>query len=291
MKQAKNWTIVFLINSLTLVLSGCASVNTPQEQKQEMIDPYESVNRAIFKFNTKADKYVIKPVAITYSKALPDTIQSRVTHFFDNLRDVTTSANDLLQGKFGQFAHDASRFVINSTIGILGTFDPASHLGLERHKEDFGQTLAVWGYENSAYLVLPILGPCTVRDTAGLAVDYYALSVWPLVESDKAKYALVGLDLLDIRAQMLKTEDVVKAIAVDEYVFNRDAYLQRRKFLITDGETPENLTENLSDKASENTNATPSTDINTTTVPEANTDTKSQSNSFPGEDDNQEIVK
>lgn len=288
MKQAKNWAIVFLISSIGLTLSGCACLNTP-EPKKETIDPYESVNRVIFKFNTKADKYVIKPVATAYSKALPNTIQSRVSHFFDNLREITTSANDLLQGKFQQFSHDAGRFVINSTIGILGTFDPASHLGLEKHKEDFGQTLAVWGYKNSAYLVLPILGPSTVRDTAGMAVDFNALSVWPLVESDKAKYALVGLDLLDIRAQLLKTENVVKAIAVDEYVFNRDAYLQHRKFLISDGETSEDLSEDLSDKTSSDANAMSST--NTSTDLKAETDKTSSSNSFPGEDDNQEIVK
>lgn len=264
--KSKSLATLFLACNLGIVLSGCACLNTPEPEK-ETIDPYEPVNRAVFKFNQKADKYLIKPVATAYSKTLPDTVQNRVSNFFDNLRDITTSANDLLQGKFGQFASDASRFVINSTVGILGTFDPATHLGLEKHKEDFGQTLAVWGYENSAYLVLPILGPSTVRDTAGLAVDFNVLSIWPLIDSDKTKYALVGLDLIDIRAQLLKNENVIKSLAVDEYVFMRDAYLQRRQYLISDGKTAENLTE---ENASETT-----------------TDTEA----FPGEEGNQKIAQ
>jgi phospholipid-binding lipoprotein MlaA len=258
--QSKNWIKSFLVFSLGVMLSGCACLKTPEPEK-ETIDPYEPVNRAIFKFNKHADTYVIKPVATGYTKALPDTVRSRVTYFFDNLRDVTTSVNDILQGKFKSFAHDGSRLLINSTLGILGTFDPATHLGLEKRKEDFGQTLAVWGYENSAYLVLPILGPCTVRDTAGLAVDYYGLSVWPFVESDKTRIALTTLDLLDIRAQQLKNEDIIKSVSVDEYKFYRDAYLQRRKYLISDGQVPESLPEN------------------------------SKSDGFPGEGDNQEIVQ
>lgn len=263
--KSKKLAPLLLVCSLSVVLSGCACLNTPEPEK-ESIDPYEPLNRAVFKLNKKADTYVFKPVATAYSKTLPDTVQGRVSHFFDNLRDITTSVNDLLQGKFGQFAQDASRFVINSTIGILGTFDPASHLGLEKHKEDFGQTLAVWGYENSAYLVLPLLGPSTVRDTAGMAVDFNALSVWPLIESDKVKYGLLGLDLLDIRAQLLKTENVITSLAVDEYVFMRDAYLQRRKYLIADGKNTESKSES---------GVAPTSSVD----------------AFPGESDNQEIVQ
>ncbi len=271
--KSKNLTAFFLVCNLSLALGGCACLNTPEPEK-ETIDPYESVNRTVFKFNQKADKFVIKPVATAYNKTLPETIQSRVSNFFDNLRDITTSANDLLQGKFGQFAHDASRFMINSTVGILGTFDPATHLGLEKHKEDFGQTLAVWGYENSAYIVLPILGSSTVRDTAGLAVDFNALSIWPLIESDKVKYGLTGLDLLDIRAQQLKNENVIKSLAVDEYIFMRDAYLQRRQYLISDGKVTETLPEESETKES-------SGDASETTNAEA----------FPGEESNQKIAR
>lgn len=283
MKKANSWVSLLLMSTVGLMLGGCACLNTPVTEKPG-IDPYEPVNRVVFKFNQKADKYVIKPVALGYGKAVPQTIQGRVSSFFDNLREITTSANDILQGKFGQFANDASRFVINSTIGIFGTFDPASHLGLERHKEDFGQTLAVWGYKNSAYLVLPLLGPSTVRDTAGTAVDFNVLSVWPAVESDKTKYGLVALDLIDIRAQLLKTENVVKAIAVDEYVFTRDAYLQRRKFLITDGQSAENLPDDsMDDENTEAGKANPNSNPNSKPV--------SKSESFPGEGADEEIVK
>lgn len=272
--QLKNLATLFLVCNLGLVLSGCACLNTPEPEK-ETIDPYESVNRAVFKFNKNADKYVIKPVATAYIKTLPETIQPRVSSFFDNLRDITTSANDLLQGKFGQFAHDASRLVVNSTVGILGMFDPATHLGLEKHKEDFGQTLAVWGYENSAYLVLPFLGPSTVRDTAGITVDFYGLSIWPLLdESTTTRRLLVGLDLLDIRAQQLKNENIITSLAVDEYVFMRDAYLQRRQYLITDGKTPEALPEeNKPEENSGNTSETTNTEA------------------FPGEEGNQTIAR
>lgn len=273
--KSKNLATLFLVCNLGLVLGGCACLNTPEPEK-ETIDPYESVNRAVFKFNQKADQFVIKPVATAYNKTLPDTVRSRVSNFFDNLRDITTSANDLLQGKFGQFANDASRFVVNTTVGILGTFDPATHLGLEKHKEDFGQTLAVWGYQNSAYIVLPIVGPSTVRDTAGLAVDFNALSIWPLVDSDKAKYGLVGLDLLDIRAQQLKNENVIKSLAVDEYIFMRDAYLQRRQYLISDGKVVESL---------------PNTDENETKETSGNASENANTEAFPGEEGNQRIAQ
>lgn len=272
--KSKNLTAFFLVCNLSLALGGCACLNTPEPEK-ETIDPYEPVNRAVFKFNQNADKYVIKPVATAYIKTLPETIQTRVSSFFDNLRDITTSANDLLQGKFGQFAHDASRLMVNSTVGILGMFDPATHLGLEKNKEDFGQTLAVWGYENSAYLVLPFLGPSTVRDAAGITVDFYGLSIWPLLdESTTTRRLLVGLDLLDIRAQLLKNENVIKSLAVDEYIFMRDAYLQRRQYLISDGKVTEALpeeseTKESSGNASETTNA----------------------EAFPGEESNQKIAR
>ena len=151
--------------------------------------------------------------------------------------EVTTMSNDLLQFKVRHFTQDLARFLINSTVGILGLFDVASELGLERHREDFGQTLYTWGYKKSAYLVLPILGPSTVRDTAGLTVDYFALSLWPWIESKEARYSLLGLNLIDARAKLLNKETVLDTIALDEYTFLRDAYFQHRKYLATDGKS------------------------------------------------------
>lgn len=203
---------------------GCTkSVAHPQ-------DPMEKYNRAMFGFNRAFDRSVTKPVAYIYFRYLPSPFQQGIGNFFDNLREIQNVSNDLLQGKFGFAARDASRFLINSTIGIFGLFDFAGELGLEHRKEDFGQTLYHWGYKKSAYFVMPFLGPSTFRDTAGILVDYYALSVWPWIEKDLRCW-LLGVDLIDLRARALRNETVLDILAVDEYVFIRDAYFQRRQYL------------------------------------------------------------
>ncbi len=195
------------------------------------LDPFEEVNRATFAFNKTIDTVFAKPLSYVYLKYLPQPFQRGVSNFFDNLREITNVANDLLQFKIGYAAHDTSRFLINSTIGIGGLFDPASSLGLEHRKEDFGLTLYHWGYEKSVYLIIPFLGPSTIRDTIGLGVDYYGLSIWPWLHTDWKKYTLLGLDYLDIRASILRRESVLDVLAVDEYVFMRDAYFQHRVYL------------------------------------------------------------
>lgn len=217
--------VCLLISFLFLTMtSGCTkSVAHPH-------DPYEKYNRAMFGFNRTVDNAVTKPISYIYFRYLPDPMQEGVGNFFDNLRDVQNVANDVLQLKFSYAARDASRFFINSTLGVLGLFDVAGSLGLEPRKEDFGQTLYHWGYKNSAYLMLPFLGPSTVRDAAGLAVDYYALSVWPWIEQD-VRLPLLLVDLIDLRSRALRNETVLDILAVDEYVFLRDAYFQRRKYL------------------------------------------------------------
>lgn len=208
-----------------MAMWGCA------QTKSHPQDPYEVFNRATFNFNKTIDKVAVKPVAYVYLKYMPQPFQLGIGNFFDNLREITNVANDLLQFQFAYAAHDTSRFLINSTLGIGGIFDPASSLGLEHRKEDFGQTLYQWGYHNSSYLVLPFLGPSTFRDTIGLGVDYYGLSVWPWIDSDWQKYVLIGVDYLDIRARLLRKESVLDILAVDEYVFMRDAYFQHRQYL------------------------------------------------------------
>jgi phospholipid-binding lipoprotein MlaA len=194
----------------------------------------EGLNRVTFKLNKTVDTYAVKPVAYVYLKYTPPPLQLGITNFFNNLREITNVANDLLQFKFAYAAHDTSRFLINSTLGIGGLFDPASSLGLEYRREDFGQTLYQWGYHNSSYLVLPFLGPSTFRDAIGVGVDYYALSIWPWLENDWEKYALIGVDYLDIRARLLRKESVLDILAVDEYVFVRDAYFQYRQYLFNE---------------------------------------------------------
>lgn len=219
-----------LLSVACIVMSGCAH----QQSSPHLQDPFEGLNRATFTFNKTVDKVAVKPVAYVYLKYTPPPLQVGITNFFDNLRELTNIANDLLQLKFAYAAHDTSRFLINTTLGIGGIFNPASSLGLEHRKEDFGQTLHHWGYHNSYYLVLPFLGPSTFRDAIGIGVDYYALSIWSWIESDWEKYALIGVDYLDIRARLLRKESVLDVLAVDEYTFVRDAYFQHREYLFNE---------------------------------------------------------
>ena len=217
--------------SLSILLAACSS--NPKHPQ----DPLEKLNRGVYSFNKVVDKTLVKPVAYTYKTFIPRPIQSGVGNFFGNLGEVTTIGNDILQFKIKYATHDFARLVINSTIGLLGLFDVASELGLDKRKEDFGQTLYTWGYEKSAYLVLPIIGPSTFRDGIGLTVDYFGMSVWPWIESDRARYGLLGLNLIDTRARLINKETILDTIAIDEYSLIRDAYLQHRIFLSTDGQS------------------------------------------------------
>ncbi|WP_444921137.1 VacJ family lipoprotein [Microbulbifer sp. CnH-101-G] len=196
-------------------------------------DPWEGFNRAIFSFNDGADRYVLKPAAVSYRQITPIFMQQGVSNFFSNLGEVTNTFNGVLQGKWGQAGNDAGRLLINTTIGIAGLFDVAKHMGLEKGDgEDFGQTLAVWGVPSGPYLVLPLLGPSTVRDTPAKVVDYYTNPL-TYVEHDPTRYTLRATDIIQGRASLLQAESLLQG---DRYVLLRDAYLQRRDFLIVDGE-------------------------------------------------------
>lgn len=237
---------LLLISVASIAIWGCTQTN-PHPQ-----DPLEGLNRATFRFNRSFDNVVTKPIAYVYLKYLPQPFQSGIGNFFNNLREIPNVANDLLQFKFAYAAHDTSRFLINSTIGIFGLFDPASALGLEHRREDFGQTLYQWGYHNSSYLILPFIGPSTVRDAIGLGVDYYAFSIWPWIESDW-KYAFLAVDFIDIRAGILRKESVLDVVAIDEYTFMRDAYFQHRKYLfneVSEEETDDIYAEEFADEKS-----------------------------------------
>lgn len=216
-----------LLCSASIAMCVCSYANSAPP------DPLEKYNRGVFNFNKAADEAVTKPIAYMYFAYLPQPIQFGIGNFFDNLREIPNVANDLLQGKIALAMHDTSRFLINSTIGILGIFDPAASLGLEHRKEDFGQTLYHWGYKNSSYLILPLLGPSSVRDTIGLGMDYFALTIWPWIDSDW-KYVMLGADYIDIRARLLRRQPVFDAVAMDEYTFTRDAYFQYREYLFKD---------------------------------------------------------
>jgi len=212
----------------TLSLAGC--INAP-----DSIDRFESINRPIYSFNRTADRYILKPAARIYEGVLPKPVRQGVGNFFQNLSEIPNIANDLLQGDFKLARMDTSRFIVNSTWGIGGIFDAASRgrHPIERHHQDFGMTLAKWGYKDSSYLVIPLFGPSTVRDGVGRVATYY-MGVPAHLKSIRWRNRLFAVNLLNTRAALLKVDPAIGE-AVDEYLFVRDAYLQHRHYEITGG--------------------------------------------------------
>jgi len=227
---------IFKLLSIVLLLclaSGCASVSAPDER-----DPWESYNRSIFSFNESFDSAIGQPVAEAYQSALPDFMQTGISNFFSNLNDLMVIVNDLLQFKFEQAMLDFGRVVYNTTFGLLGFIDVATHMELPKHTEDFGQTLAVWGVGDGAYFVLPLLGPSTVRDTTGLVAD--AIYLDPLINfrDDEVRWGLIVLRAIDKRASLLEATRIMEKSGIDPYVFMRNAYFQIRENQIYDGNPP-----------------------------------------------------
>jgi phospholipid-binding lipoprotein MlaA len=214
------------------LLAGCAST-----VESDPRDPFEGVNRGIYRFNQALDDYVMKPVAETYQDGVPREVRDRVRNVFANLSDPMIGANNILQGKFTEGVEDWWRFVINTTVGLLGIHDPASELGLEKHNEDFGQTFGRWGMGPGPYLVLPVLGSNSLRDGAGTAVDFYTNPLTEL-EPNSARNSAYAVRAVQVRADLLDASRVLDEAALDKYVFQRDAYLQRRRSLVYDGRPP-----------------------------------------------------
>ena len=241
-----------LLLSLLLLLStvATAEAQTPQEDgdarfwevwnayivelvEQELStpDPWEPLNRKIFAFNDFADRYALTPVAKTYQFITPDPLEAGIGNMFSNLFEITTILNDLLQLKFGQAASDAGRFLLNSTVGLLGLFDVATPVGLEKHEEDFGQTLGYWGMGSGPYIVVPIIGSYTLRDGVGAYIDSYSDYVTDL-NHIPTRNQLWLMRNIDNRARLFAAEELITG---DRYTFIRDAYLQRREYLVNDG--------------------------------------------------------
>lgn len=191
-------------------------------------DPLESFNRVMFTFNEKLDQYVVRPIATFYNTIMPRPLNEGIHNFYSNLGQLPTIANDILQLNFYQMVNDMWRFGINSTVGILGFFDVATRIDLKYYANDFGLTLAAYGWKNSTYLVLPFFGPNTIRDTVEIPVDYFAFSIYPYVTPESRRYELYGVGVLDRRAQLLQFQNVFEEAAVDRYIFMRNAYMQRR---------------------------------------------------------------
>ena len=216
-----------------LLLAGCAS--GPQTRKD---DPFEPFNRQVYKFNDAVDEAVLKPVAVTYKKVTPKPVRNGVKNFFGNLKDGWSVVNNGLQFK-GQYAADSlSRFGINTFLGLGGVLDVASELGIERHTKDFGHTLGYWGVPAGPYLVLPMLGPSTVRETAALQVDAIG-NLSNQIADQATRDALFVVRVVDLRANLLGTSDMLDAVALDKYSFTRDTYLQYRRNAIYDGNPPD----------------------------------------------------
>jgi phospholipid-binding lipoprotein MlaA len=229
-------SIYLLLLGLGLgLLGGCASVPGPPDER----DPFESYNRAMYAFNDSVDKAVVRPVAQTYKDYTPRLLQTGISNFFDNLDDLTVLVNDLLQFKLKQAVSDFGRILWNSTVGIFGLIDVASHMDLPKHDEDFGQTLAVWGIPDGPYIVLPLLGPSNARDTVGWVGDIYVDPLFTLEEDGSIYWGLIALRFIDTRADLLSASRVLEQAAIDPYIFMRDAYLQHRRNLIYDGNPPQ----------------------------------------------------
>lgn len=208
---------------------GCATNPTDPQ------DPYEGFNRAMFTFNEYADDYVILPIARGYDFITPDIVQTGISNVFSNLNEIPSIGNDLLQFKIGWALADTWRFIFNTTIGVGGIYDAATAFGLEKRHQDFGLTLAKWGAKDSPYLVIPFLGPMTVRDGVGLLTDYELMTVYPYIDPIYLRWGILTFYYIHLRTQLLPTQDLIEE-ALDPYIFVRDAYLQRRQFLVDQNE-------------------------------------------------------
>ena len=209
---------------LIVLISGCASTD-------QTVDSLEPFNRKVQTFNDTVDKYAVKPVAQGYAAITPEFFRKGLRNAFDNIGDINVFVNQFLQGKFDKGLSDMFRFITNSTLGIAGLFDVATEFGLVAHDEDFGQTFAVWGFGSGPYVVLPFLGPATVRDGIGLVPGYFTNPV-NYIEDDTVRWSVLGAGVIVERERLLASEELIVG---DRYLFLRDAYLQHRQFLINDG--------------------------------------------------------
>lgn len=195
-------------------------------------DPYEKFNRVVYAFNEGFDRVILRPVAELYIKIVPKPLAKGISNFFNNIDTIPTVINDVLQGNFYQATSDSWRLVINSTVGVLGLVDVASMIGLEPNSEDFGLTLARWGYKNTHYLVIPFFGPSTVRDALAWPVNYEYFTLYPYIYPVRTRYEVYAVGLVSRRADLLRFQEVFAQATIDKYAFLRDAYLQRRAYLI-----------------------------------------------------------
>ncbi len=239
----RSTSAVITLLAVTLAAGGCASTQAPAAggggfKEPGHADPLEPYNRAMFSFNDTLDKALFKPLAQGYVKVVPETGRTMIGNVFSNVGDIWVSVNNLLQGRFRNSASDLGRFAINSTAGIFGLFDVATDMGLEKHYEDLGLTLGSWGMSAGPYVVLPLLGPSSLRDGVGVVVQvqYDPLQT---IDSTGQRNNATALRLIDARAGFLASEKLLDAAALDRYLFVRDSYLQRRRYLVEERKSGE----------------------------------------------------
>ena len=229
--------LALLLGAL-LALGGCATVKDGRGSPGQRLDPWENWNRKVFAFNEGLDERILRPVATGYAKVVPQFVRRSVDNFFANAADAWSAVNNVLQGKAEPAFQDVVRVTTNTVFGLLGVLDVASEFGLEHHYEDFGQTLGQWGFGAGAYLVWPLLGPSTVRDSVALPLDRFA-SPALVISNGSLQGGITVLQIINTRANLLGASKVIDDIALDKYTFLRDAYLQRRRSLVFDGDAPE----------------------------------------------------
>lgn len=242
----KRWSLGALLVALSALSAGCATGPNANPK-----DPLEPMNRSISSFNDVVDDNVLKPVAVGYRDYTPQFVQTGVGNFFRNISDMFSTVNNGLQLKGRETAESLMRVVVNTTFGIYGLFDVATPIGLERHPEDLGQTLGYWGVPDGPYLVLPLLGPSTLRDTSVLPVEFAADPV-SNYENVSVRQVAVVTRIVDKRASLLQATNFLSDASIDKYSFSRDSYLQFRRNQIYDGNPPDE--DNLEDPSAEPTN-------------------------------------
>lgn len=220
-----------IFRCLLVILVLLPQLTVAAQHPDTNADPLEAINRPIFALNNTLDRFIIRPVAVGYDVVMPSFAKRGVGNVFSNLGDFNSAVNSVLQGRFGGAGQGAGRFALNSTFGILGLFDVATPMGISPSRTDFGHTLAIWGFESGPYIMVPFLGPRTVRSGAGWVVDVYS-SLPTYIDNVPLRNSLRALDITDVRAGLLQADGLITG---DRYIFIRDAYLQSRQSLVSDG--------------------------------------------------------
>lgn len=227
---------ILFLAGIGMTVIGCASI--PEGEIRSSRDPWEPMNRATFEFNEKLDQFAIRPATEVYVFIVPTPIRDGISNMVSNILDVPTAVNDLLQGKPKDSLDDLCRVFVNTTLGVGGIFDVASAGGMEKRRQDFGQTFAVWGFDSGPYLVLPLFGASSVRDAIGLGVDIMTDPLFQGIKQKTLSNSITAIRFMDVRSKFLDAGDLLDQVVIDKYTFTRDTYFQRRRSLVGEGEVP-----------------------------------------------------